>query len=102
MHASLAGGTDTAKYNSNSQISFITHLFRGMVYSTVLPGKDSKSTESQWQQNLIACVHEIAHAFAVERPLFNAGKKVRLEHWMNVRVVTISGKWLLSTYHFDP
>jgi len=92
MHASLAGNTDTAEYDSNSQISFITHLFRDMVYDTVLSDKDSKdSTESQWQQNLITCVQEIAYAFLVERPLFNAGKKVILEDWMDLRVVTISG-----------
>ena len=87
MHASLAGSTG---YDSNSQISFITRLFRDMVYDTVLSNSDS--TESQWQQNLIACVQEIAHAFTVERPLFNAGKNVMLEDWMNLRVVTISGK----------
>lgn len=102
MHASLAGSTDTAEYDSSSQISFITRLFRDIVYETVLSEKDSKdSTEPQWQQNLIASVQEIIHAFAIERPLFNAGKKVKLEDWMNLRVVTISGKWLLSTYHFN-
>lgn len=93
MHASLAGSTDTAEYDSNSQISFITRLFRDMVYGTVLSDKNSKgTTESQWQQNLITCVQEIAHAFTIERPLFNAGKKVILGDWMDLRVVTISGK----------
>ncbi|RPB22706.1 hypothetical protein L211DRAFT_869186 [Terfezia boudieri ATCC MYA-4762] len=92
MHAALAGSTNTAQYDNNSQISFITHLFRDMVYDTVLQDEDSKNSKVQWQQNFIACVQEIAHAFTVERPLFNAGKRVILEDWMNLRVVTISAR----------
>ncbi|KAF8418980.1 hypothetical protein EV426DRAFT_709489 [Tirmania nivea] len=93
MHASLAGSTDTAGYDSNSQISYITRLFRNMVYDTDLSDKDfQNSIESQWRQNIIACVQEIIHAFTIERPLFNAGKKVMLGDWMSLRVVTISAR----------
>lgn len=88
MHACLSRSTVSTEQNLDSQISFVTDLFRGIITSASI-AKNSKE-QQQWQQSFVMCVQEIAHAFELERPLLKA-KNVNLEHWMKLRVVTISG-----------
>lgn len=98
MNASLAGTTNLAECDRHSQLSFITLLFRDLIYTTNMPNVDAAI--SQWQANLIDCVREITHAFQLERPLMKTGKNVKLEEWMKLRVVTISGTYFQPNYKF--
>ena len=96
MHKTLAGAK--SGYNYNSEISWITRLFKELITSTMITGLDP-AMQNKWRSGLIVCVQEIAQAFELERPLLRAGKAVKLQDWMKLRVVTISGKLRASHLH---
>ena len=92
MRDSLTGKLQTCDYNEESQLSFVTCLFREMIYGTKIYGFGPG--QKLWRSEFINCLQEIILAFELERPLMKAGRGVELEAWMKLRVVTISG-----TYH---
>lgn len=92
MRDSLTGKTQICDYSDESQISFVTCLFREVIYGTTIYGFGPG--QQLWRSEFIKCLQEIVLAFELERPLMKAGRDVELEAWMKLRIVTISG-----TYH---
>lgn len=92
MRDSLTGKIKICEYNDESQIRFVTCLFREMIYGTTIYGFGPG--QKLWRSEFINCLQEIVLAFELERPLMKAGRSVELEAWMKLRIVTISG-----TYH---